>query len=54
MKAWALEVNASPSLNMYFEKDEYDTGGKKTVELTEEDICPVDLYVKSKVVTDCI
>ena len=39
---------------MYFEKDEFDTNGKKNVDLTEEDICPVDLYVKSKIVTDCI
>jgi hypothetical protein len=24
LKAWALEVNGSPSLNIFFEKEEYD------------------------------
>jgi hypothetical protein len=55
LKAWALEVNASPSLNIYFEKEEYEVGvGKKQNDLGEDDICPVDLYVKSRVVTDAM
>jgi len=44
-----LEVNDHPSLNIYFEKE--FMGGKKP---TEEDICPVDLMVKSTVVIDTI
>ncbi len=39
---------------MFFEKEEYDTGGLIQVELPQEDICPVDLYVKSKVVLDAL
>jgi hypothetical protein len=49
LKVWLLEINDSPSLNIYFDK-EFMSGKKKT----EEDICPVDLYVKSTVVRDCV
>ena len=49
LKAWILEVNDHPSLNIYF-----DTSFMQTRKMEEEDICQVDLYVKSRVVTDSI
>lgn len=49
LKAWILEVNDHPSLNIYF-----DTAFMQTCKMEEEDICQVDLYVKSRVVTDAI
>lgn len=48
-KAWILEVNDHPSLNIYHSTEAM--GGSKH---TDEDICETDLYVKTKVVTDCI
>ena len=51
LKAWLLEINTSPSLNIYFELDQSDPRIEK-IEPTEYDICPVDLYVKSKLVRD--
>ena len=50
LKAWVLEVNDHPSLNIYFDTS---TGLEKQ-ELTEEDICQVDLHVKSRLVTDVV
>ena len=44
-----MEVNDHPSLNIYFEKE--FMSGKK---MGEEDLCPVDLMVKSTVVLDTI
>ena len=49
MKAWILEVNDHPSLNIYFDK-EYMSHRV----MTEEDVCPLDLYVKSRVTKDTI
>ena len=40
-------------MNIYFEQKQDDPRLEKK-EPTEEDICPVDLYVKSKLVTDTI
>jgi hypothetical protein len=58
MKAWVLEVNANPSLSVKFEKDAtIGLDGRKVKEPLaedEEEICPVDMYVKSRVVTDAI
>ena len=47
MKAWLLEINDNPSLYIYLEKD-FMGGG------VDKEISPVDLEVKSKVVTDAI
>jgi len=49
LKAWVLEINCNPSLNIYFE-GEYMAAQVPT----EADICPVDYYVKSTVVTDTV
>jgi hypothetical protein len=46
-KVWLLELNDDPSLNIHFDKD-YMSGKKPT----DEDICPVDFHVKSRLVTD--
>ena len=58
LKAWVIEVNAQPSLSIKFEKDgTIDLNGRVIKEVKEEgedEICPVDLYVKSRVVTDAI
>ena len=55
LKAWILEVNHSPSLNIHFQKDEIPRDKLKTpTEVVTPHICPVDLYVKSKVVSDAI
>ena len=45
-----LEVNDHPSLNIYF--DSNVTMEKQ--EMTDDDICQVDLYVKSRLVKDVI
>lgn len=50
LKAWVLEINDHPSLNIYFSNDPPMSGKK----YNEEDICPVDLQVKTTVVTDTI
>lgn len=47
LKAWLIEINDNPSLYIYLEKD-FMGGG------VEKEISPVDLEVKSKVVTDAI
>jgi len=49
LKTWILEVNDHPSLNIYFDK-EYMSHRV----MTEEDVCPMDLYVKSRVTRDTI
>ena len=49
LKAWILEINDHPSLNIYFEKEHMSV--KK---MEETDICQVDLYVKSRIVTDTV
>jgi hypothetical protein len=45
-------VNSSPSLNIFFDKEEYDTKGLVRIDYGEEHICPVDLHVKSKILVD--
>ena len=50
LKAWVLEVNDHPSLNIYFDSN-------TTMEqrpMTDEDICLVDLHVKSRLLKDTI
>ena len=49
LNAWVLEVNNNPSLLIHFDADQMS--GKK---MREEDVCQVDLYVKSQVVRDTI
>ena len=49
LKACALEINANPSLDIYF--DQLFMQHKVH---TDADVCPVDLYVKSRVVSDAI
>lgn len=49
LKAWLLEVNDHPSLNIYF-----DTEFMSHRVMKEEDECPLDLYVKGRVVGDTI
>ena len=49
LKAWILEVNNNPSLNIYFDAEAMS--GKR---MYESDICQVDLYVKSRVVSDTV
>jgi len=51
LKAWVLEVNDHPSLNIFFDNSESFGEQKK---LGEEDICQVDWYVKSRLVTDTV
>jgi hypothetical protein len=48
LKAWILEVNDHPSLNIYHSKEYM---GMRNY---DEDICETDLYVKKRVVSDCI
>lgn len=50
LKAWILEVNDHPSLNIYFDTNV----GMESVPHTDDDICPVDYMVKSKLVKDTI
>lgn len=49
LKAWVLEVNDHPSLNIYF-----DTSFMEAKRMDETDICQVDLYVKKRLVTDTL
>jgi len=49
LKAWILEVNDHPSLNIYF-----DTTFMQAKKMDDSDICQVDLYVKSLLVKDTI
>ena len=49
LKAWILEINDHPSLNIYFSNE-----FMRSKKYLEEDICPVDLQVKTTVVTDTI
>lgn len=49
LKAWVLELNHNPSLDIYF-SSEYMSGKK----MTDDDICPVDFHVKSKVISDTL
>ena len=51
LKAWILEINTSPSMNMYFDASR---NFMERNEMTEEDICPINLYVKSRIVKDTI
>lgn len=44
-----LEINDNPSFDIYYSQ-EYISMTKKG----EEDICPVDLYVKSRVIRDAV
>ena len=49
LKAWVLEVNDHPSLNIYF-----DTSFMEAKKYEDSDICQVDLYVKKRLVTDTV
>lgn len=51
MKAWILEVNDHPSLNIYFDNSKEFFQQR---EMTDDDVCPLDLYVKSRLVGDMI
>ena len=46
LKAWLLEVNDHPSLNIYFSDNDRMEGKR----YTDEDICQVDYYVKMRLV----
>jgi len=50
LKAWVLEVNDHPSLNIYFDTNTT----MEHREMTDEDICQVDMYVKSRLAKDVI
>lgn len=52
LKAWVLEVNDHPSLNIYFDSSKEPMGVTK--EFTDADICPVDFLVKSTLAKDTI
>jgi len=45
-----LEVNDHPSLNIYFDSNTT----MEHQEMTDDDICEVDLYVKSRLVKDVV
>ena len=51
LKAWLLEVNDHPSLNIYFDNN---PSPMETGHMTDADICEVDLFVKSRLVKDTI
>ena len=51
LKAWLLEINTSPSLNIFFDNSK---NFMERVELTDDDICQVNLYIKSRIVQDTI
>ena len=51
LKCWLLEINHSPSMNIYFDSSK---NPMEKVEMTDADICPVDFHVKSRVATDTI
>ena len=55
LKAWLLEINCNPSLNIKYrvnnEENKDGEDSKEVEEVTTEDvICPVDYYVKSRLV----
>ena len=50
LKAWVLEVNNNPSLNIYFD----NSSSLEPREMTDADICEVDMYVKSRLTKDVI
>ena len=50
LKAWVLEVNDHPSLNIYFDSN----CSLEHREMTDADICEVDMYVKSRLTKDVI
>lgn len=49
LKPWILEVNDHPSLNIYFDKE-----CMSHRVMSEENVCPLDFYVKSRVTRDTI
>jgi len=49
MKPWLLETNGNPSLNIFFEPDEW-----KVTKREESVTSQIDLYVKSKVLGDVV
>lgn len=51
MKAWILEVNDHPSLNIYFDNSKEFFQQR---EMTDDDVCPIDWHVKSRLVSDMI
>lgn len=50
LKAWILEINHNPSLDIYFDT----TFMQHNKNQSDADICPVDFHVKSMVVKDAI
>ena len=46
LKAWILEVNNNPSLDIYFS----DNNKWEVKHHTDENICQVDYYVKTRLV----
>jgi hypothetical protein len=54
LKAWILEVNAGPSLNICFQTEEINHMGRKVKQQEVGEIDPVDMFVKTKVVSDAI
>ncbi len=59
LKAYILEINYSPSLNILFTKDEeYGVSGRRSsspaANRREAIVDPVDLYVKKRVAEDAI
>lgn len=50
LKAWILEINDHPSLNIYFDT----SAGMDHAVMTDADICQVDFHVKSRLVRDTI
>lgn len=54
LKAWILEVNAGPSLNICFQTEEINSVGKKVKTQEEGDFDPVDMFVKTRVVSDAV
>lgn len=54
LKAWLLEVNAGPSLNICFQTEEISATGRKVKTQEQGEIDPVDLYVKKRVVGDMV
>jgi hypothetical protein len=51
MKSWILEVNDHPSLNIYFDTSKEFFGQR---EMTDDDVCPLDFYIKSRLTNDMI
>ena len=44
LKCWLLEINHSPSMNIYFDNSKNPL---EEIEFTDADICPVDFHVKT-------